>query len=391
MLLELVERGLSVQRGAEFGLSYQATQYWLERYELKTEPHHYSRDARRPRRRSASARSRSDDVARSGERRVLPLPQSRWSGSQRTVGTWTQTLVAERRVLRLRPVRRRTHFHHVDPVTERFAVGARELSEASVTCVKRRGKCRTTQLPRGGRGGAVLVRVSRDSGTRVLNGRSIRLLTEGLWVRIHPRSFQRPPQAGGLRRSTARPLPSPPWRQARARPGGQVVQSAAGASEPPHGGSSGSKPASGSAPSRSWRTSCRRQPPDDARGAAAAVGRAPDPRRPRPLRRVLQSEGMSRTCGVDLADAGGADDLDARAARRAPLARGPIAGRAAVNADDAVVAYLEAAIEDAAGRAGHGAVRHRRQPASTRRSRGVGQRPAARADRLDLEVLPPTR
>jgi Helix-turn-helix domain len=43
-LRELVEHGMSVRQvGSELGLSYSATKYWLDKYGLKTEPHHYSR------------------------------------------------------------------------------------------------------------------------------------------------------------------------------------------------------------------------------------------------------------------------------------------------------------------------------------------------------------
>ena len=43
-LTELVERGMSVRQiGDALGLSFAAVQYWLAKYELKTEPHHYSR------------------------------------------------------------------------------------------------------------------------------------------------------------------------------------------------------------------------------------------------------------------------------------------------------------------------------------------------------------
>jgi len=49
-LLELVERGMSVRQiGKELELSFAGVQYWLAKYDLKTEPHHYSRrDADKP-------------------------------------------------------------------------------------------------------------------------------------------------------------------------------------------------------------------------------------------------------------------------------------------------------------------------------------------------------
>jgi transposase len=44
VLVELVERGMSVRQiGKELGLSFAAVQYWLAKYDLKTEPHHYTR------------------------------------------------------------------------------------------------------------------------------------------------------------------------------------------------------------------------------------------------------------------------------------------------------------------------------------------------------------
>src|SRR4051812_15564371 len=43
-LQELVERGMSMRQiGEELGLSFAAIQYWLAKYDLKTEPLHYSR------------------------------------------------------------------------------------------------------------------------------------------------------------------------------------------------------------------------------------------------------------------------------------------------------------------------------------------------------------
>ena len=60
----------------------------------------------------------------------------------------------------------------------------------------------------------------------------------------------------------------------------------------------------------------------------------------------------------------------------------PIAGRAAVNADDEVVARLEAAIEAAVGhQPGTRAFQRSRQPLPPDPRRGRGERPAARAER----------
>ena len=102
------------------------------------------------------------------------------------------------------------------------------------------------------------------------------------------------------------------------------------------------------------------------------------------------SEGMSRNLSESIAlmlaaqTISMAELLDARLSLEVP-----IAGRAAVNADEAVVARLEEAIEAASGhRAGHRAVQHGRHPLPPDPRRGLGQRPPACAHRLDPRGAP---
>ena len=136
------------QIGAEIGLSYQATQYWLERYELKTEPHHYSRrDAEKtPTTLRECSKHGWTMFARSGERGFYRCPRcamERVAAYRRRV---KQTLVAEAggacRVCGYDRYVGALHFHHVDPVTKRFAVsragavrGLRNMREEARKCV----------------------------------------------------------------------------------------------------------------------------------------------------------------------------------------------------------------------------------------------------------------
>ena len=102
------------------------------------------------------------------------------------------------------------------------------------------------------------------------------------------------------------------------------------------------------------------------------------------------SEGMSRNVSESIALMLAAQSismdelLDARLSLEVPLA-----GRAAVNADDDVAARLEEAIADADGHTpGTRAVQRRRHALPPDPRRGGGQRPAARAHRLDPRGAP---
>ena len=96
----------------------------------------------------------------------------------------------------------------------------------------------------------------------------------------------------------------------------------------------------------------RRQPPDAARGPAAARQLAPDPRRPRPRRRHLRRPHAGRghepqRQRVDLDDAGHGERLAVRAARRADVPRGAArrASRPPTPTEE-TAAELQAAIDD---------------------------------------------
>ena len=152
-----------------------------------------------------------------------------------------------------------------------------------------------------------------------------------------------------LRMATARARPS--------RPGSALLDRRQRADRGPAPGlaraAAAQGRASGSAPSRSSPTSSA-SAAHHARGAAAAVGRAPDPRRPRPRRRDLRGAHAERghepqPVGVDRADALGAVDLDARAARRAAVARGADRRPRRGQRLRRQVARLEEAIADQAG------------------------------------------
>ena len=137
------------------------------------------------------------------------------------------------------------------------------------------------------------------------------------------------------------------------------------------------------------RRRVRRQPADDARGAAAAVGRAPDPRRSRPRRRHLRCAHAERghepqPVGVDRADALGADELDERAARRAALARGPDRGPRGGQRRRRGRGPARAGDRRRRGPpARQRGMEHRGRPLPRDARRGVRQPAAARADGLD--------
>ena len=78
--VELVERGMSVRADRQgAGAELRRVQYWLAKYELKTEPHHYSRrDAEKPPSflRECATHGWTDFV-RFRRARLLPLPEVR--------------------------------------------------------------------------------------------------------------------------------------------------------------------------------------------------------------------------------------------------------------------------------------------------------------------------
>ena len=76
------------QIGEELGLSFAAVQYWLAKYELKTEPHHYSRrDAEKTPSILRECSTHGWTVfVRSGAQRLLPLSRSARSGGSRHTG-----------------------------------------------------------------------------------------------------------------------------------------------------------------------------------------------------------------------------------------------------------------------------------------------------------------
>ena len=128
-LLELVERGMSVRQiGKELELSFAGVQYWLAKYDLRTEPHHYSRrDADKPPSflRECATHGWTEFVP-SGARGFYRCPKcamERVAAYRRRV---KEILVEEAggrcRVCGYDIYVGALHFHHLDPSTKRFQV-----------------------------------------------------------------------------------------------------------------------------------------------------------------------------------------------------------------------------------------------------------------------------
>ncbi len=162
-LVELVERGMSVRQiGNELGLSFGAVQHWLAKYELKTEPHHYSRrDAEKPPSTLRECATHGWTVyVRSGARGFYRCPKcamERVAAYRRRV---KELLVEEAggrcRVLRLRRLHRRAAFPPPRPGAEAVRLEPRRNHADPSNHAGRGAEVRATvrKLPRGGRGGA---------------------------------------------------------------------------------------------------------------------------------------------------------------------------------------------------------------------------------------------
>jgi transposase len=154
-LLELVERGMSVRQiGKELGLSFAAVQYWLAKYDLKTEPHP-TRGATRSRRRrhSASASAHGWTVfVRTGARGYYRCPActgERVAEYRRRV---KQQIVDEAggrcQLCGYNAYSGALQFHHVDPSQKRFNLARggltrplEEVREEARKCVLLCGNC----------------------------------------------------------------------------------------------------------------------------------------------------------------------------------------------------------------------------------------------------------
>jgi hypothetical protein len=128
-LRELVERGMSVRQiGAELGLSFAAVQYWLAKYDLKTEPHHYSR------RDAAKTPSTLRECSRHGWTVFL---RTGARGYYRCPSCATERVAEHRRRVKQRLIEEAggrcvacgydgysgaLQFHHVDPSQKRFGL-----------------------------------------------------------------------------------------------------------------------------------------------------------------------------------------------------------------------------------------------------------------------------
>jgi transposase len=147
-LLELVERGMSVRQiGKELGLSFGSVKHWLAKYELKTEPHHYSRrDAvKTPSTLRECPVHGWTDYVRSGARGFYRCPKcalERVAAYRRRV---KEILVEEAggacRVCGYDIYVGALHFHHLDPATKRFQVSHAGTTGALATMREEARKC----------------------------------------------------------------------------------------------------------------------------------------------------------------------------------------------------------------------------------------------------------
>ena len=129
VLQELVERGMSVRQiGRELELSFGSVQHWLAKYDLKTDPHHYSRrDAvKTPSVLRECSTHGWTDYVRSGARGFYRCPKcamERVAAYRRRV---KEILVEEAggkcRICGYDIYIGALHFHHLDPAVKRFAV-----------------------------------------------------------------------------------------------------------------------------------------------------------------------------------------------------------------------------------------------------------------------------
>ena len=155
VLLELVERGMSIRQiGREIGLSYQGVQYWLAKYELKTEPHHYSR---------RDAEKTSTTLRECSKHGWTVFVRSGARGYYRCPGCTTERVAEYRRRIKRRLVEEAggrcvlcgydaypgaLQFHHVDPTQKRFGLAKSGLTrpldqvrEEARKCVLLCGNC----------------------------------------------------------------------------------------------------------------------------------------------------------------------------------------------------------------------------------------------------------
>lgn len=147
-LRALVEQGLSVRQIAtECGVSATSVQYWLHRFELQTQPSHYSRrDGPRPheivRECSRHGWTVFRRVGRSGEYRCAQCGAARVAKRRRKV---KDILVAEAggacRLCGYDRYPGALQFHHLDPAQKRFHFAGRGITRSLAILREEARKC----------------------------------------------------------------------------------------------------------------------------------------------------------------------------------------------------------------------------------------------------------
>jgi transposase-like protein len=147
-LAELVERGLSIRQIArEVGLSFAATQYWLKKYKLRTEPLHYTR---RDAEKTPSVLRECPvhgwtDYFLTGARRYYRCQACSAERVARRRRRLKEILIAEaggRCVLcGYDAYAGALHFHHVDPSQKRFGMAVGGLTRALAEVRQEARKC----------------------------------------------------------------------------------------------------------------------------------------------------------------------------------------------------------------------------------------------------------
>ena len=147
-LVELVERGLSARQiAAEVGLSFAAIQYWLKKYELRTQPLHYSR---RDGKKTPSVFRECQvhgwtDFVRTGTLGYYRCPACTAERVARRRRRLKEILVAEAggrcAVCGYDAYAGALQFHHLDPAQKRFGLALGGLTRALAEVRQEARKC----------------------------------------------------------------------------------------------------------------------------------------------------------------------------------------------------------------------------------------------------------
>ena len=204
---------------ARLGVSYTTVRYWMTSHGLATtRAHKAGRDRARPGRgRERPAARPATSTARSRLIRAwdarLPLPRSAAARRSPPAGAGSSSCSSRSTAARASAAATRgslaaLHFHHVDPATKSFALAARGVGRSIAAARAEVAKCVLlcanchAEVEAGRRCRPIPPTMSAAPHAAPLRSgvaqwQSIRLLTEGLWVRVPPPELiRRPPSRG---------------------------------------------------------------------------------------------------------------------------------------------------------------------------------------------------